>query len=316
MNVATAYEARNLDDHGLKSHYLVERLTIVLRERSKTKLAIRRLTSDNGFAEPAGEFPLHNAFLIAVQLQRPDDAEWETCPNGNPIEKENWTPGGVGIYDLETKPALFRNSASDCVHYYLPRATLNAFTDGVGWPRVDALQCTRGGRDHVLHHLAEIILPMFGKPEIICRPYLEHYLSMLCAYLARTYSTVQVPNEQARGGLAPWQRRWVMESIRTDPKGQSALAALAEGCGLSSSHFARCFKKSFGVPVHRYVIHQRIELAKVLLLNHAISLTEVSLRTGFADQAAFGRTFGALVGATPAKWRKERLHSHSLNDGI
>ena len=313
MNVTTAYEVTNLDDHLSKNIFLAERPTIVLRELSKTKFAIRRLTSDNGLAKPVGGLPPEKSFLISVHLRCPDDRGWKTSQGDDSMPREIWSVGGVGIYDLEIEPAFFGNGVLDCVNYFLPRTTLDAFTDEVGWPRVAALQCPRGTRDHVLHHLAEIILPMLGEPEMICQPYLEHYLSMLCAYLVRTYGTIRVPNEQAQGGLSPWQRRRVIESIRNDLKGQSSVATHAESCGLSPSHFARCFRKSFGVPVHRYIIHQRIEVAKALLLDQAISLSEISLRTGFADQAAFGRTFGALVGATPAKWRKQSLCSQDVH---
>jgi AraC family transcriptional regulator len=136
---------------------------------------------------------------------------------------------------------------------------------------------------------------------------------MLCAYVVSTYGTVQVPNDQVRGGLASWQRRRVIDLIQNDVMSECRLNDLAEACELSTSHFTRCFKKTFGMPVHRYLIQQRIERSKDLLLDRANSLSQIALRTGFADQAAFGRTFVAVVGETPAKWRKEHLHSQRLN---
>jgi AraC-like DNA-binding protein len=119
-------------------------------------------------------------------------------------------------------------------------------------------------------HLGKIILPMFGEPEALRQPYLKHYLALLCAYLARTYGTAKLPSDEAKGGLAPWQRRWLLEILAKDSKGESELGMLAHGCGLSTSHFARCFKKSFGMPVHRYIVKQRIEVAKTLLLKPGI----------------------------------------------
>jgi transcriptional regulator GlxA family with amidase domain len=35
------------------------------------------------------------------------------------------------------------------------------------------------------------------------------------------------------------------------------------------------------------------------------SLVEIAAQTGFSDQAALTRTFANVVGATPAKWRRE-----------
>ena len=46
-------------------------------------------------------------------------------------------------------------------------------------------------------------------------------------------------------------------------RGRLPLSALADLVGLSPYHFARAFKRSFGVPPHRYHIGRRIERAKV-----------------------------------------------------
>jgi AraC family transcriptional regulator len=86
---------------------------------------------------------------------------------------------------------------------------------------------------------------------------------------------------------------------------QLRLSTLAEECRLSMSHFSRSFKQSFGVPAHRYVIHCRVEFAKSLLKSSSTPLAEIALRSGFSDQAAFSRTFGALVGTSPKRWLNE-----------
>ena len=132
-------------------------------------------------------------------------------------------------------------------------------------------------------------------------------------YVSGEAGTAKLPSDEAKGGLAPWQRRWLLE-ILADSKGQSELGMLARGCGLSTGHFARCFKKSFGMPVHRYIVKQRIEVAKALLLKPGSSLTEVAQDTGFSNQAALGRTFAAFVGAMPAKWCKEKMYTKGTSN--
>ena len=51
----------------------------------------------------------------------------------------------------------------------------------------------------------------------------------------------------------------------------------------------RAFKKSFGVPVRRYLLHSRIQAAKSLLLYTDKSLLKVALEAGFTDQPAFNQ---------------------------
>jgi AraC-like DNA-binding protein len=66
----------------------------------------------------------------------------------------------------------------------------------------------------------------------------------------------------------------------------------------------RAFKKSFGVPVRRYLLHRRIQAAKSELLYSDKSLLKVALEVGFTDQPAFNRSFREIVGTSPGQWRR------------
>ena len=114
-----------------------------------------------------------------------------------------------------------------------------------------------------------------------------------------------------RGGLAPWQQRRATELLAGHLAGSLRLATLARECGLSVSHFTRSFRQSFGTSPHKYRIRQRVERAKQLLSDSSCPLSELALHTGFADQAAFSRTFKAVVGSSPGRWRRETQHRGS-----
>jgi AraC family transcriptional regulator len=83
------------------------------------------------------------------------------------------------------------------------------------------------------------------------------------------------------------------------------LADLACACELSVSHFARSFKASFGVTCHRWITERRVERAQEYLAGTDLPLAEVATHSGFADQAAFTRTFHRIVGMPPGQWRRE-----------
>ena len=119
-----------------------------------------------------------------------------------------------------------------------------------------------------------------------------------------------------RGGLAPWQKRHAAALLATHLDGSLRLATLAGECGLSVSHFARSFRQSFGTSAHRYLILRRVEKAKELLSQSTCPLAEVGLRTGFADQAAFSRTFKLVVGSPPGQWRREAHYEQRSNRSI
>ena len=107
-----------------------------------------------------------------------------------------------------------------------------------------------------------------------------------------------------RGGLAPWQVRRAKELMTANLQEHVPLSQLAARCGLSMRHFARAFRQSTGVPPHRWLLNHRVDRAKEKLRNPALTLAEIGLACGFADQSHFTRTFTAVVGMGPGLWRR------------
>ena len=67
---------------------------------------------------------------------------------------------------------------------------------------------------------------------------------------------------------------------------------------------------SFGVSTHRWLVQRRIERSQDLLIQTRESLSDTAEQAGFADQAAFTRTFHQIVGISPGRWRRD--HQPSL----
>jgi len=82
---------------------------------------------------------------------------------------------------------------------------------------------------------------------------------------------------------------------------------LARCVGLSSSHFSRAFKKSLGISPHAFIMQQRLERARALMLGTDMPLCEVALACGFADQAHLSRLFRRIVGNSPSAWRRSTV---------
>src|SRR5580692_8239343 len=288
-----------------KCFYLNEAPSLLMRPLSRAQLAVTRLTLKDGLPEPSASVRQEKAFTISVHLIDPVFAGWGTWVAGKFLRVKSWTAGGIGIYDLESDPRALRNTAFDSIHYNLPRTTLDAFTEDCGLPKVDTLLCDQGTPDPVLYHLTRMLLPSLGLRNQLSDLFLDHFVLMLCGRLVDRYASVRATPTVHHGGLAPWQMRRTRELLDQHLAGDLRLAMLAQECGLSVSHFARCFKRSFGSSVHRYVILQRVETAKGLLLHSGHSLSDIAMQTGFSDQAAFSRTFGTIVGTTPGRWRTQ-----------
>jgi AraC family transcriptional regulator len=73
---------------------------------------------------------------------------------------------------------------------------------------------------------------------------------------------------------------------------------------LSTFHFCRAFKQSFGVPPHRYHTNRRIEQAKAMLAERKHSVTEVGLTVGFSETSSFTAVFRKITGQTPSRYHR------------
>jgi AraC-like DNA-binding protein len=118
----------------------------------------------------------------------------------------------------------------------------------------------------------------------------------------------------ASGGLAPWQVARVKRYVADNMSRTVAIDELAELARLSTSYFSAVFKASFGLSPHSYIIAQRVERAKHLMLSTNAPLCEIALDCGLADQAHLSRIFRRATGTTPSAWRRFRLRPAAKRD--
>src|SRR5262249_54443541 len=66
---------------------------------------------------------------------------------------------------------------------------------------------------------------------------------------------------------------------------------------------AELFRQSTGMSPHRFVLGRRVDRAKELLRNPALSVLDVALQTGFTGQSHFTKVFRRIAGPTPSQFR-------------
>jgi AraC-like DNA-binding protein len=290
----------------LAEHFsLLESSSIVLGPKGKTQVALTRMRMPNGFPGPTPHIPPEKAFSVSVHLRRPNSVGgWGTWIDGRFHRVTEWVVGGIQIFDMESEPVALRTSGFDSVHVYIPRFVLNRFSDENGHTRIRDLYCTPGTRDDVILHWARMMLPFSDRSLQLPPLVIDEMIMMFCAHLTLTYQGRNNPPEVVTGGLAVWQQNRAIELLTEHLAGDIALADLARECGLSPGRFMRAFKRSFGVPVRRYLLHRRVQAAKSLLLHSDKPLLKVAMDAGFTDQPAFNRSFREIVGTSPGQWRR------------
>jgi len=177
----------------------------------------------------------------------------------------------------------------------------------VEWHRIDPTtdfdRCPLAN-DPVVHHLGICLHTARSRPSEMSAVCADHIASALQAYLKQSHNVVSLPPPAARGGLASWQLRRAKEILASRLDEPIPLAELARACKLSPGHFARAFRQTTGQPPHRWLMEQRIEKAKQLLVDTTLSLAQIALTCGFADQSHFTRVFARLAHLSPGQWRR------------
>lgn len=82
------------------------------------------------------------------------------------------------------------------------------------------------------------------------------------------------------------------------------LKQLAEMSCLSERHFCRTFQKVYHTSPFSYLLMLRLDCASNLLKHTTDSVSEVALRSGFADSNYFTRIFKKYKGISPREYRK------------
>jgi AraC family transcriptional regulator len=279
---------------------------ISVKTPRKAHLAVTRLRSETGLIDRTTPFSCERAFTVQLHLRRVSGVRFWLDGRQVAVDPDQ-QEGSVSILPLDQQPAMYLGSAFDIVQFYVPRIALDEFADENDGCRCETLDWPFGKVDLRLKDVASCLLPVLERPEVSSELYIDHLVLAAHAYIARTYGGIKIAPSIVRGGLAPWQLHRATEVLKANLDGQITLSEVARECKLSISHFVRAFKQTTGQPPYRWLLQQRIDAAKELLLHSGLPMVEIALKCGFADQACFIRAFRKLLDTTPGEWRRIRM---------
>lgn len=96
---------------------------------------------------------------------------------------------------------------------------------------------------------------------------------------------------------------------------ESGLAGLAARLGITDRHLRRVFSDAFGVCPIDYAQTQRLLLAKRLLADTTLPITEVALTAGFGSLRRFNTLFRERYGLTPSTLRRGASREPAQGEG-
>ncbi|KYC37836.1 hypothetical protein WA1_04830 [Scytonema hofmannii PCC 7110] len=173
--------------------------------------------------------------------------------------------------------------------------------------RFDLVHCF-GQQDLQLHHIGMLMFAELRSGGMMGQLYAESLTQVLVIHLLRHYSTLTQPiltqtiTSQNRS-LTRAQLQQAIDYIHTYLNRDLSLAELASVVNISPTYFASLFKQAMGISPHQYVIQQRVEKAKVMLLKTDLAIADIALQVGFSSQSHLTQQFKRLTGMTPKQVR-------------
>ncbi|MDX2210408.1 MAG: AraC family transcriptional regulator [Sphingopyxis sp.] len=269
-------------------------------------MAVTEIRSDDPVLGLVNPVPIEDAYLVSLMLKKLDHHEvWES---GRPCPRHTIGAGEFHLRDLKREQSALIEQPHHSLQFYLPRAALNAIAEANEARPIGELYYQPGVpiSDSIIRSISSCLRSVFERPQEANRLFLDHISLALGIHLAQTYGDLQPGSRLQRGGLTGWQERRAKEYLSANLSGEGSLKEIAALCGLSTSHFSKAFKETTGIAPHQWLVLRRIEVAKALLTAPTLSLTEVALSCGFADQSHFTRVFCRIVGISPGAWRRNR----------
>lgn len=90
----------------------------------------------------------------------------------------------------------------------------------------------------------------------------------------------------------------------------SGLGSLATAVGVDATYLAREFRRVRNITVGEYLRKLRIQYVCQRLASCSISLSDLAQEAGFADHSHLSRTFRALMGVSPSRFRAAARPAH------
>ncbi len=137
----------------------------------------------------------------------------------------------------------------------------------------------------------------FGKPYLYAWRQELLLQQLLCEIL-----TILHEKEES---MSTVRARRALEYIHENPCRPITLEDLLQQAGIRKTEFIRAFRTVTGTTPIRYILDQRLEAARTLLVESELPVAAIARECGFADPFYFSRCFSARFTVSPRRYREE-----------
>ena len=295
---------RRYGDAVAHSLRLADAPAIRMRALRHSDVGISRLSIGKAQLGMTARIPPEDTFIIAMYLTSvPHHELWS---RGRCVIRQGYRASSIRIVNLREEYSARIASAHETLVFYVPRRTLDEFTDEAGIRRVADFACQPGIIDPVMAHLGSALLPTFEQVNASSNLFIDHVTLAMLTHVCTTYAGTLKETPYRKGSMTRPQANRAKEYMASHCADNIPLVEVARACGLSRGHFTKSFRVATGLTPYQWLQRHRIDKAKDLLLNSKTPIADVAGACGFADQSHLTRVFSRFVGDSPAAWRRRR----------
>jgi YesN/AraC family two-component response regulator len=131
----------------------------------------------------------------------------------------------------------------------------------------------------------------------------QQLISTLAIAIANHQQQKKLEEETLSTSMAHYRLQPTLDYIKGHLDQGITVEFLAGAIGMSTAYFCRFFQKEMGCSPYQFIIQQRVERAKAILLERELSISEVALKCGFSSHSQLNYHFRNLLGITPKEYR-------------
>lgn len=175
---------------------------------------------------------------------------------------------------------------------------------------IDALELTSEERLHIIRAfdtiLTELQTPVDNLTDHMIRLSIGHLLSYVKRFYDRLYANQKRNNSDLIQRLNAILDDY-LSSGKPIHKGQPTVSWCAEQFNLSPNYFGDMVKRELQMTAQEFIQDKIIDLAKVMLEDSNLNISDIAKSLGFAYANHFTRLFNKKVGISPTLYRKQKI---------